>query len=183
MVLEVPVREGASVIEANNFNEGTTIAAIANMNDMIFQGKVDESEVGKLQTGMPVTIAVGALSEQSFEGQLEYIAPKGVAKEGTIEFEVRAAVKLKPEIFVRANYSANADIILERRSAVPALNEGWVIHERGKTYVELETAPQRFERKPVTLGISDGIWVEVTSGVGLGARVKQQESAAATGGK
>ena len=178
MVLEVPVREGASVIEANNFNEGTTIAAIANMNDLIFQGKVDESEVGKLETGMPVSIAVGALSAQTFGGKLEYIAPKGVAKEGTIEFEVRAAVQLKPDVFLRANYSANADIILERRTAVPALNEGWVVHAGGKTYVEVETSPQRFERKAVTLGVSDGVWVEVTSGVEPGARIKQQETAA-----
>ena len=178
MVLEVPVREGASVIEANNFNEGTTIASIANMNDMIFQGRVDESEVGKLKVGMPVSISVGALSTETFEGTLEHIAPKGVAKEGTIEFEVRAAVKLKPEFFLRANYSANADIILERRPQATAVNEGWVIHERGKTYVEVETAPQRFAKRAVTLGVSDGVWVEVTSGVEPGTRIKQQEGAA-----
>jgi HlyD family secretion protein len=177
-VLEVPVREGASVIEANNFNEGTTIAAIANMKDMIFQGKVDESEVGKLKPGIPVSISVGALGSERFDGTLEYIAPKGAAKEGTIEFEVRAAVVLKPDVLVRANYSATADIILERRQAAIALNEGWVVHAEGKTFVEVETAPQRFERREVTLGASDGIWVEATSGVKLGDRVKQQEISA-----
>jgi HlyD family secretion protein len=176
MVLEVPVREGASVIEANNFNEGTTIAAVANMNDMIFQGKVDESEVGKLKPGIPVSISVGAISAERFDGTLEYIAPKGVAKEGTIEFEVRAAIVLKDNVFVRANYSANADIILDRRPDAVAVNEGWVVREGGKTFVEVETAPQRFERRAVTLGISDGIWVEVTSGLAAGARVKQQET-------
>jgi HlyD family secretion protein len=183
MVLEVPVREGASVIEANNFNEGTTIAAIANMNDMIFQGRVDESEVGKLRAGMPVSITIGALSEERFDGELEYIAPKGTAKEGTIEFEVRAKVTLKPGLFVRANYSANADIILEKRPKAVAINEAWLLRSEGKTYVEVETAPQRFEKRPVTLGISDGIWAEVTSGVSPGQRVKQQDQSGAPGGK
>jgi HlyD family secretion protein len=99
-----------------------------------------------------------------------------VAKEGTIEFEVRAAVVLRSNVFVRANYGANADIILDRRPDAVALNEGWVIHEGGKTFVEVETGPQRFERKPVSLGVSDGIWVEVTSGVVAGTTVKQQEA-------
>jgi len=183
MVLEVPVREGASVIEANNFNEGTTIAAIADMNDMIFQGRVDESEVGGLKEGMPVSITVGALGDERFEGALEYIAPKGVEKEGTIEFEVRAKITLKPELFVRANYSANADIILEKRPKAVAVNEGWVLRSDGKPFVEVETAPQRFEKRAVTLGISDGIWVEVTSGVKVGQKVKQQEQSGALGEK
>ncbi|HLV64615.1 MAG TPA: efflux RND transporter periplasmic adaptor subunit [Polyangiaceae bacterium] len=178
MVLEVPVKEGASVIEANNFNEGTTIASIANMNDMIFQGRVDESEVGKLKVGMPVSISVGALGEQRFGGTLEYIAPKGVEKEGTIEFEVRAAVKLEPDVFVRANYSANADIILDRRADVLAVNEAWVIHEGKQAFVEIETGPQQFERKPVHLGLSDGIWVEVTNGLDERTRIKKQDPGA-----
>lgn len=179
MVLEVPVKEGASVIEANNFNEGTTIASIADMNDMIFQGRVDESEVGGLREGMSVSIAVGALGRERFEGKLEYIAPKGVAKEGTIEFEVRAMVQLKQAVFLRANYSANADIILERRHGVLALNESLVLHSAGKTFVEVEAGPQRFERRAVTLGLSDGIWVEVLEGLDANTRVKQQELAAA----
>jgi HlyD family secretion protein len=175
MVLEVPVKEGASVIEANNFNEGTTIAAIADMNDMIFQGRVDESEVGTLKEGMQVAITVGALGDERFEAKLEYIAPKGVAKEGTIEFEVRAAVKLKPTVFLRANYSANADIILEQRSRVLAVNESVIIYENGKTFVEVASSPTQFERRPVTLGLSDGIWVEVQSGVSETTKIKQQE--------
>jgi HlyD family secretion protein len=177
MVLEVPVKEGASVIEANNFNEGTTIAAIADMNDVIFQGKIDESEVGGLKAGMPASISVGALGEERLEGTLEYIAPKGLEKEGTIEFEVKARVALKPSVLLRANYSANADIILDRRERVLAVNEGWVIYEAGKAFVEVETAPQKFERREVKLGLSDGIWSEVVSGLAEGAKVKKQESA------
>lgn len=175
MVLEVPVREGGSVIEANNFNEGTTIASVADMNDLIFQGRVDESDVGGIKQGMPVSIAVGALSDQRFDGVLEYIAPKGIEKEGTIQFEVRAAVKLKPEATLRANYSANADIILDRRDNALAVSESAVVYQGGKAYVEVETTPQHFERRAVTLGLSDGIWVEVKSGVDEKASLKKQD--------
>lgn len=177
MVLEIPVKEGASVIEANNFNEGTTIAAIADMNDMIFQGRVDESEVGGLREGMPVSISVGALGEERFAGKLEYISPKGVAKEGTIEFEVRAAVKLKPQVFLRANYSANADIILEERRKVLAVNESAVLYLDGKAFLEIAEPAGAFTRRPVVLGLSDGIWVEVQGEFQEGARVKQQQGA------
>jgi HlyD family secretion protein len=176
MVLEVPVREGASVIEANTFNEGTTLASIADMNDMIFDGRVDESEVGKLKEGMPVTISVGALGEQWFHGKLEYIAPKGVEKEGTIEFQVKAAVELKSDVFLRANYSANADIIFDRRSQVLAIDEGLVKFEKSRSFVEIETAPQHFEKREVELGLSDGVHVEVKSGVGKDERIKKPES-------
>lgn len=178
MVLDVPVKEGASVIEANNFNEGTTIAAIADMGDMIFLGRVDESEVGKLSEGMPVTITVGALGEERLEGKLEYIAPKGKEKEGTIEFEVKAAVKLKQGVLVRANYSANADIILDTKKAVLAIEEALVQFDKGKAFVEVETAPQAFSRREVKLGISDGINVEVLSGVTASDRLKKPLSEA-----
>lgn len=178
MVLEVPVKEGGSVIEANNFNEGTTIASIADMSDMLFQGRVDESEVGKLEEGMPVSISIGALgNEQRFEGKLEYISPKGTLKDGTIEFEVKAAVTLRDGVFLRANYSANADIILERRDQVLALSENLLRFENGKPYVEVEVAPQRFERREVELGLSDGIFVEIKAGIDLNTRVKVPEGA------
>ena len=175
-VLDVPVKEGSSVIEANNFNEGTTITAIADMGDMIFQGRVDESEVGKLQVGMPVSITVGALGEERLQGKLEYIAPKGKEKEGTIEFEVKAAVSLKPELTVRANYSANADIILDRRQNVLAIEESLVQFEKGKAFVEVEGAPQVFSRREVKLGLSDGINVEVLAGLDENTRVKKPGS-------
>jgi HlyD family secretion protein len=184
MVLEVPVKEGGSVIEANNFNEGTTIASIADMSDMIFQGRVDESEVGKIKEGMPVSIAIGALGEDArFVGKLEYIAPKGVEKEGTIEFEVKAAVSLEKGVFLRANYSANADIILERRDGVLAISESLIQFEKGKPYVEVEVAPQRFERKNLELGLSDGIHVEVKSGIDAKTKIKIPESAGSEDGK
>ncbi len=172
-VLDVPVKVGTSVIEANTFNEGTTIASVADMSDMIFQGRVDESEVGKIKVGMPVAIAVGALGSERFEGKLEYIAPKGVEKDGTIEFEVKAALVLKEGVMIRANYSANADIILDRRDHALSLNEGVVIFDKGQTFVEVETKPQHFERREVKLGLSDGINVEVLSGVDAKAHVKK----------
>jgi HlyD family secretion protein len=178
MVLDVPVKEGSSVIEANNFNEGTTIASIADMGDMIFQGRVDESEVGKLREGMPVTITVGALGEERLEGTLEYIAPKGKEKEGTIEFEVKAAVKLKAGLIVRANYSANADIILDTRQGVLSIDESLVQFEKGSAFVEVEGGPQSFARREVKLGLSDGINVEVLSGLGPNDRVKKPLSEA-----
>jgi HlyD family secretion protein len=164
------------VIEANTFNEGTTIASIADMSDMIFQGRVDESEVGKIRAGMPVTIAVGALGSERFDGSLEYIAPKGVEKDGTIEFEVKAALVLKNGILIRANYSANADIILERRDHALAINEGVVQFDRTQAYVDVETSPQRFERRNVLLGLSDGINVEVLSGIDQNSRIKMPAS-------
>jgi len=175
MVLEVPVKEGGSVIEANNFNEGTTIASIADMNDLVFSGKVDESEVGKIREGMPVSIAVGALGERRFQGELEYIAPKGIPREGTIEFEVRAKIRIEAGVFIRAGYSANADIILERKDKVLTISESLVKFEDGKAFVETEVAPQKFERQNVKLGLSDGINVEVVSGISAGAVLKVQE--------
>ena len=175
MVLEVPVKEGGSVIEANNFNEGTTIASIADMNDLMFSGKVDESEVGKIRVGMPVSIAIGALGERRFQGELEYIAPKGIPKEGTIEFEVRAKIRIEAGVFIRAGYSANADIILERKDKVLAISERLVKFEDGKAFVEVEVSPQQFEKRPVKLGLSDGIEAEVVSGVQAGAVLKVQE--------
>lgn len=172
MVIDVPVKIGGSVIESNNFNEGTTIAAVADMQDMIFQGFVDESEVGKLAEGMSANIAIGALSGQKFEGKLEYISPKGTSREGTIEFEVRAALMIPPGSFVRANYSANADIILARRESVLAVNERLLQFENGLPYVEVQNAPQRYERRPLKLGLSDGITVEVLEGLAAEDRIK-----------
>jgi HlyD family secretion protein len=174
-VLDVPVKEGASIIEANNFNEGTTIASIADMNDLLFSGTVDESEVGKIKEGMPVAITVGALGEHRFKGTLEYIAPKGVAKDGTIQFEVRARLELLPGVLLRANYSANADIILEKHDHVLAIAENLVKYENDKPFVEVEKSPQVFERRPVTLGLSDSIDVEVVSGVDATATLKVQD--------
>ena len=178
MVIEVPVEEGVSVIETNNFNEGTTIASVADMTDMVFEGFVDESEIGKLHAQMPVTITIGALRGKRFEGTLEHIAPKGTDREGTIEFEVRAALKLPPDGFVRANYSANADIILDRKANVVSINERLLSFDDGKPFVEVESAPGVFERRDVKLGLSNGIYVEVLEGLAEGAAIKVPTSGA-----
>ncbi len=165
MVLDLPVEEGTFVIETNTFNEGTTIANIANMQDLIFEGTVDESEVGKLQEGMQLTLNIGALEAESFDAILEYIAPKGVDESGTIKFEIKAAVDLPEGKFLRAGYSANADIVLDRRDDVLAINEGLLLFEGNDTFVEVETAPQVFERRKVETGLSDGINIEILSGI------------------
>ncbi len=156
-VLEVPVEVGNSVIETNTFNDGTTIATVADMDDMIFKGKVDESEVGKLKTGMTLLLTIGALEGEPLEAMLEHIAPKGVEKDGAIQFEIRAALKPQKDVTIRANYSANADIVLDRREQVLAINESLLQFEDGKPFVEVETAPQKFERREVKTGLSDGI--------------------------
>lgn len=171
MVIDVPVKVGFSVIEANTLNAGTTIAIVADMSDMIFDGNLDESEVGKIKEGMPLKIKIGALDEP-VEGRLEYIAPKGKTVDGAIQFEIKAAIARKPGPFIRAGYSANADIVIAERKQVLAMREALVQFEDGKPFVEVETAPQTFARRPVKLGVSDGISIEILEGVGKGDRIK-----------
>ena len=172
MVLDVPVKLGESVTETNTFSAGTTIAFVADMNDMIFQGNVDESEVGRIGEGMPLSITVGALDNKKLSGTLEYIAPKGVLQEGAVQFEIKAAIEGTDDLFVRAGSSANADIVLDRRDQVLALKEALLQFEGRTPYVEVEVSPQVFERRDVTLGLSDGIVVEVIEGVGPEDRIK-----------
>ena len=172
MELDVPVEEGFSVIERNNFNEGTSIAVVADMNSLIFEGMVDESDVGKLKEGMPLELTVGAIQDMRFDAALEYISPKGVDENGTVKFEVRAAVKPTTEVFLRAGYSANADIILDRRKSVIAIKERDVLFEEDTTFVEIEVGDRQFEKKTVELGLSDGILVEVVNGLDTTAQVK-----------
>lgn len=172
MVLAVPVEEGNSVIESNTFNDGTTIASIADMNEMIFEGKVDESEVGKIREGMNLILSIGAIEADKFSAILEHISPKGVAENGAIQFEIRAAVKLKEDQFIRAGYSANADIVLERRDSVLAINENLLIFEGDTAYVEVETAPQTYEKRMIKTGLSDGLSIEVLDGLSLEDKIK-----------
>jgi HlyD family secretion protein len=174
MVLEVPVEIGNSVIEANNFNAGTTIVSIADMGEMIFKGKVDESEVGKITEGMDLILNIGAIDEVDFEAVLEHISPKGVEESGAIQFEIRADVKLTDQHFIRAGYSATADIVLERRDSVLAVEESLLIFENGDVYVEVETEPQTFEKRPIKTGISDGINIEVTEGLTPEDKIKKR---------
>ncbi len=173
MVLAVPVEIGNSVIEVNNFNEGTTIATIADMSDLIFEGKVDESEVGKIKEGMDLILTIGAIENEEFEALLEYISPKGVEENGAIQFEIKAAVNLKSDQFIRAGYSANANVVLARRDSVLAINEGLVQYEdETETFVEVKTGEQQYDKRKVELGLSDGIKVQVLSGVDKGDNIK-----------
>jgi len=176
MVLDVPVEEGSSVIERNNFNEGTTIAAVADMNSLIFEGKVDESDVGKLKSGMPLVLTVGAIEGQTFDAALEYIAPKGVEEEGTVKFEVKAAIKPSKEVFLRAGYSANGDIILDQRKEVVTIKERDLLFEDEKTFIEVQVGDQEFEKQEVEVGLSDGVTIEVLNGVDTTTQVKVQKS-------
>jgi HlyD family secretion protein len=173
MVLDVPVKEGSFVIETNTFNEGTTIAIIADMTDIIFQGKVDESEVGKIREGMNLGLKIGALQEEDINAKLEYISPKGIEKDGAIQFEIKAAITLKEGVFLRSGYSANADIVLEKRDSVLAVKESNVIFENDTPYVEIEKGIQQFEKTPIVIGLSDGINVEVLSGLTADQKVKK----------
>ena len=173
MILDVPVKEGSFVIETNTFNDGTTIASIANMNEMIFEGQVDESEVGKLREGMELLLKIGALETETFIASLEYISPKGLEDEGAIQFEIRAAVNLKENAFLRAGYSANADIVLEQREKVLAIKESNLIFEDEKIYVEVMVGEQVFEKREIKIGISDGINIEVVSGLTQAESVKK----------
>lgn len=174
MVLDVPVKVGTSVIERNNFNEGTTIASVADMQDLIFKGKVDESEIGKVSTGMEAILTIGAIDKETFPAKLEYIAPKGVDEEGAIKFEVRAAVTPKEGRFIRANYSANADIVLDRRDSVMTIPERLVKFNAAgdSAFVEVQTTPQTFEKRPIRTGLSDGINIEITGGIDMDSELK-----------
>lgn len=174
MILKVPVEVGNSVIETNNFNEGTTIATIADMSEMIFKGKVDESEVGNIHEGMNLILTIGAIDNMQFDAKLEHISPRGVEESGAVQFEIRAAVSLKSDVFIRAGYSANADIVLDSRSNVLALKESLLLFDKDSAYVEVETAPQVFERRDIKLGLSDGLNVEILSGLSADDKVKVQ---------
>jgi HlyD family secretion protein len=173
MVLDVPIKEGSSVIESNTFNEGTTIAIVANMGEMIFEGKLDESEVGKVKEGMPLVLTVGAIDDESFKASLEYIAPKGVAENGAIQFLIRAAMtKDKNSTFLRAAYSASADIILAKKEHVLAIPESVLQFEKSKPFVEVEKSPNVYEKKYIKTGLSDGINIEVVEGLSKTDKIK-----------
>lgn len=165
MILDVPVKEGTFVIESNTFNEGTTIASVADMNEMIFEGKVDESEVGKLKEGMDLDLMVGALDTERFKAQLEFISPKGIEEEGAVQFPIKAKVSLQESAFLRAGYSANADIVLDKRDSVLAIRESNLLFEGDKIFVEVQTAHQQFEKREIVTGLSDGINIEVLKGL------------------
>ncbi len=173
-ILEIPVEEGDQVIQSNNFNDGTTIATIADLSQMIFEGKVDEGEVGKLRLGMPLEINLGAIQDQKFEALLRFIAPKGVEEAGAVQFKIEGDVKVNDSIFIRAGYSANASLVLEKKDSILVIPEALLQFDKetDKPYVELSVGDQQWERKDIEIGISDGVNVEIISGLTESDNVK-----------
>lgn len=173
-LLEIPVEVGDQVIQSNNFNDGTTIATIADMSKMIFEGEVDEAEVGKLKVGMPLEISMGALQDEKFNAKLKFIAPKGVEEEGAVQFKIEGDLVVSDSTNVRAGYSANAAIVLEEKKDVLSIKEALLQFDKetNKPYVEVETGENEFEKKELVLGVSDGIDVEIVSGIDENAKIK-----------
>jgi HlyD family secretion protein len=172
MVLDVPIKVGSSVIERNTFNEGTTIASIADMKSLIFEGKIDESEVGKIKEGMDLNLTIGAIEGQIYKAKLEYISPKGVTEEGAIKFQIKAQVVLDEKTFIRAGYSANADIVLDHKDSVLAIKESMLQFDKNTPFLEVEKSPNVFEKRHVKTGISDGINIEILDGIKKEDKIK-----------
>ena len=176
MILDVPVKVGNTVVNTNTFSDGTTIATVANMGDMQFVGKVDETEVGRIHAGMPITLTVGALRQQSFDAVLEYISPKGVEENGAVMFEIKAAAVIPDSVMIRAGYSANAMIVLGAAENVLTVPESAVNFAGDSTFVyvleDAQAKQQSFRREPIVIGLSDGIRVEVREGVSQGMKLR-----------
>lgn len=176
-ILDVPVKVGNSVIQSNTFNDGTTIASVANMNDMLFVGKMDETEVGRIHVGMPMDITIGALQDMKFRAVLEYISPKGAEENGAIMFQMKAAIEIPDTMSIRAGYSANADILLAQAADVLTIPESCItfLNDTSFVYKLITEEPQEFEKHPVVLGMSDGIKIEVKEGLSEGERIRGLE--------
>ena len=173
-ILEIPVKEGDQVIESNTFNAGTTIATIADLNKMIFEGKVDEADVAKLIIGMPLKVSLGAVQDKEFDAKLKFIAPKGNEEQGTVQFKIEGDVYLDNSVFIRAGYSANASLVLEKKDSVMCISEALLQFDKitNDPYVEIKNDKGKFERKNIDLGISDGINVEVVKGLSKEDQIK-----------
>ena len=179
-ILEIPIKEGDQVIQSNNFNAGTTIATIADMTKMIFEGKVDESEVGKLISGTNIEVSIGAIEKMKFLARLNFIAPKGTEENGAVQFKIKAAISLDDAFFIRAGYSANAAIVLEKKDSVLSIKEALLKFDKKteEPYVEVKTATGTFEKSLLKLGTSDGINVEVLEGITIDDEIKIWNKAA-----
>lgn len=178
LILDIPIKAGNSVIMSNSFNDGTTIATVANMNDLIFKGKIDETEVGRIHEGMPVKLTIGALQNLTFDAVLEYISPKGVEENGANQFEIKAAIHVPDSVQIRSGYSANAEIVLQRANKVLAVPEGVIEFSGDSTfvYVMTDSVPeQKFQRKQVTTGMSDGIKIEIKKGLTAKDKIRGAE--------
>jgi HlyD family secretion protein len=176
-ILDIPVKVGNSVIQSNNFNDGTTIATVANMGDMLFVGKLDETEVGRINVGMPMDISIGALEGKKLTATLEYVSPKGTEENGAIMFQMKAAVKVPADAFIRAGYSANAEIVLSKAAQVLTVPESCIEFsgDSAFVYVLKKAEPQTFDKRQVKVGLSNGIRIEVKSGLKLKEKVRGSE--------
>ena len=178
IILNIPVKVGNSVILANTFNDGTTIATVANMNDLIFRGNIDETEVGQLVNGMAMKITIGALQDLKFDANLEYISPKAVESNGANQFEIKAAVKLSEGGKIRSGYSANAEIVLAKADKVLSVPESAIEFSGDSTFVYVvkgEGKQKTYERKAVTTGLSDGVNIEIKKGLTTKDKVRGPE--------
>ena len=173
VILDIPVKVGNSVINSNSFNDGTTIATIANMSDLIFRGNIDETEVGQLVEGMPMKITIGALQDLSFDAVLEYISPKATESNGANQFEIKAAVRVSGENKIRSGYSANAEIVLAQVDNVVVIPESVLEFEGDSTFVLMSTSDAKdYQRTSVSTGLSDGVNIEVKSGIDTTAIIR-----------
>lgn len=172
LILDIPVKVGNSVIQANTMNDGTTVASVADMSDLIFNGNIDETEVGSLREGMRMTISIGALPAYSSTATLEYISPKAEENNGASQFEIKAALSYDPSYTLRSGYSANAEIVLQEALGVVSVPESALEFEGDKSYVYRITAPDTYEKTEVKTGLSDGVNIEITSGLNVGDKVR-----------
>ena len=172
LILDIPVKVGNSVIQANTMNDGTTVATVANMTDLIFDGNIDETEVGSLKEGMPMKISIGAISDYSTEAALEYIAPKAVENNGANQFEIKAAVKADSGRMIRSGYSANAEIVLEHADSVLVIPESTLEFAGDSTFVYLQKEGGEYDKVAVETGMSDGLNIQIISGVNAGDKVR-----------
>lgn len=176
LILDIPVKVGNSVILSNSFNDGTTIATIANMQDLIFKGKIDETEVGRLTEGMPVVISIGALPDVRLDATLEYISPKGVEENGANQFEIKAAITIPEGVKIRSGYSANGEIVLQRVQKAITIPEASLYFQGDTTLVYVLTdsndGQQHFKKRIVTTGVSDGINIEIKNGLKQGEKIR-----------
>ena len=173
-ILEIPVEVGDQVIAANNFNAGTSVAIIADLSQMIFEGKVDEAEVGNLTNGMKIIVSMAAIPNKEFDAKLKFVAPKGTEEGGAVQFKIEAELALDDDTFVRAGYSANGALVVNSKTDIMVIPEAVLQFDRKtqQPYVEIEIADQNFERRELETGLSDGIKVEVLSGVEMTDNIK-----------
>ena len=186
LILDVPVKVGNTVVLSNTFNDGTTIATVANMNDLIFRGNIDETEVGRLVEGMPMKITIGALQDLSFEANLEYVSPKAVESNGANQFEVKAAVHVIKGGKIRSGYSANAEIVLAKATKVLSIPESAVEFSRASTFgygVKGAGEKKTYDRRAVTTGLSDGVNIEIKKGISAKDKVRGPQKVADTNNK